>query len=70
MITNKDIQKALREAIKTSSMQQKEIAQKLNLHPSAVNKYMCEDTLPALDTFANLCEILDVSADDILGLKK
>lgn len=51
-------------------MQQKEIAQKLNLHPSAVNKYMCEDTLPALDTFANLCEILDVSADDILGLKK
>ncbi|MDE5729252.1 MAG: helix-turn-helix domain-containing protein [Clostridia bacterium] len=66
----KEIQKTLRSAIKTSSLQQKEIAQRLNVHPTTINKYMHRDTLPALDTFANLCEILDVSADDILGLRK
>ena len=27
------------------------------------------DKYPSLDTFANICDILDISADDILGLK-
>ena len=59
----------MREAIKYSTLTQKEIAEKLNVHPSAVNKYMCGDVYPSLETFAKLCEILDVSADEILGLK-
>lgn len=37
---------------------------------SPVSKYVRLDKFPAIDTFANLCEILDVSSDDILGLKK
>ena len=70
MISAKDFQENLREAIKSSSLSQKEIAEKLNVHPTTVNKYLREDTFPSLETFANLCEILDVSADDILGLRK
>lgn len=70
MIDIKDIQKRLREEIKRSNLSQKEIAEKLGVNPSTVSKYVRLDKCPAIDTFANLCEILDVSADEILGLKK
>ena len=69
MIELKDIQKRLREEIKNSALSQKEIAKRLGVNPSTVSKYLRQDKFPALDTFANLCEILDVSSDDILGLK-
>lgn len=64
-----DIQKRLREAIQCSSISQKELAQRLGINPSTVSKYMRLDKYPSLDTFANICDILDVSADEILGLK-
>lgn len=70
MIELKDIQKRLRDEIRTSPLSQKEIAEKLGINPSTVSKYLRLDKFPAIDTFANLCEILDVSADEILGLKK
>ena len=69
MIKIEEIQKRLREAIQYSNISQKELAEKLGVNPSTVSKYMRQDKYPALDTFANLCEILDVSSDDILGLK-
>ena len=70
MIKIEDIQKRLREAIQYGTISQKELAQKLGVNPSTVSKYMCIDKYPSLDTFANICEILDVSADEILGLNK
>jgi len=70
MITITEIQKNLREAILTSNLTKKEIATKLGVNPSTISKYLHCDKFPAIDTFANLCEILDVSADEILGLKK
>lgn len=69
MIRIEDIQKRLREAIEYGSVSQKELAEKLGINPSTVSKYMRLDKFPSLDTFANICEILDVSADEILGLK-
>lgn len=70
MIELKEIQKRLREEIKNSNFSQKEIAEKLGINPSTVSKYVRLNKFPSIDTFANLCEILDVSADDILGLNK
>lgn len=70
MITLQEIQKRLREEIKNSNLSQKEIADKLRINPSTVSKYLRLDKFPSLDTFANLCKILDVSADEILGLDK
>lgn len=70
MINIYDIQKRLREAIQYSNIPQKELAEKLGINPSTVSKYMRLDKFPSLDTFANICEILDVSADDILGINK
>lgn len=69
MIRIEDIQKRLREAIHYGNVTQKELAEKLKINPSTVSKYMRLDKYPSLDTFANICEILDVSADEILGLK-
>ncbi|MDE6356689.1 MAG: helix-turn-helix domain-containing protein [Clostridia bacterium] len=70
MITINEIQKNLREAIKTSTISKSEIASRLGVNPSTISKYLHRDKFPSIDTFANLCEILDVSADDILGLRK
>lgn len=69
MIHLSEIQKRLREEIKRSPLSQKEIAERLGINPSTVSKYLRLDVFPALDTFANLCVILDVSSDDILGIK-
>lgn len=69
MITIDEIQDRLREAIKAGNISQKELAEKLGINPSTVSKYMKQNKYPALDTFANLCKILDVSADEILGIK-
>lgn len=68
MIKLEDIQKRLRDEIKNSRLTQREIAEKLGINPSTVSKYLRLNKFPALDTFANLCQILDVSSDDILGL--
>ena len=69
MIKIEDIQKRLREAIQFGTVSQKELARKLGINPSTISKYMRLNKYPSLDTFANICEILDVSADEILGLK-
>lgn len=70
MISIYDVQARLRDAIKNSGLSQKELAGRLGIDPSTVSKYMRLDKFPSLDTFANLCEVLDISADDILGLQK
>lgn len=69
MITIAEIQPRLRDAIKNSGKSQTEIARELNVSPNTISKYMKKDKFPSLETFANLCKVLDVSADDILGLK-
>lgn len=69
MITMVDIQKRLREAIKYSNITQKELAERIGVSPSTVSKYMRINKFPSLDTFANLCAALDVSADELLCLK-
>ena len=70
MIKIEDIQKRLREAIEYGDITQKELAEKVGINPSTISKYMRLDKFPSLDTFANICEALDLSADEILGLNK
>ena len=69
MIKIEDIQKRLREEIRASGMPQKVLAERLGINPSTVSKYLRLDKYPALDTFANICDVLDVSADEIFGLR-
>lgn len=66
MITLEQIRKKLIEAIKQSGMNQSELARRLGISPATVSHYIIGDKMPALDTLANLCAIIDVDANDIL----
>lgn len=66
MITLSQIRTRLIQSIKESGMSQTEIASKLNLTVSAISHYLSGDIMPALDTLANLCQILDLDTDYIL----
>lgn len=65
-----EIQRRLREEIINSGLTQKEIAQAISVSPQTVSRYMHDDIFPALDTLAKLCQLLDISADYILGIKE
>ena len=69
MIVLEDIRKNLIEAIKLSGMTQTEIAKKLNIRQQSVGKYLQGIAMPSLDTFANLCVLLDLDANEILNIK-
>ena len=64
----KDIQRRLRECIAASGISQKELAKRIGVSAQTVSKYMRQDIFPALDTFALICSVLDVSSDYILGI--
>lgn len=66
----KTIKEKLSEEIKNSGMTTIEIAKKVGVSPEMITQYKTTKKLPKLDTFAKLCEVLDLSADEILGLKK
>ena len=62
------IRKGLTEAIQQSGLTNTEIAKRVNIHVSNITDYK-KNTMPSLVTFCVLCKVLDISADDILGLK-
>jgi len=69
MITIEKIRSRLIEAIKLSKMSQSDIAKKLNIKQPTVSQYLSGRAMPALDTFANLCVVLDVDPAYILGIE-
>ena len=66
MIQLEQIRAKIIDAIKQSGMTQTELAKRLNIYQSAVGQYLSGRAMPALDTFANLCAVLDLDANDIL----
>ncbi len=68
MTTLAQIQKRLAEAIKQSGLKQIEIAERLGVKQSQISCYLHGKKMPALDTFSNLCKVLDVDANYILCL--
>ena len=69
MITIKQIQEKIAEAIKLSGFTQTEIGKRLQISQQSVSHYVKGDKLPALDTLANLCVLLDVDPAEILCTK-
>lgn len=62
------IKQRLAEAIKLSPLTQTEIANRAHISSATLSDYIHKNKFPSLETFAKLCEILNVSADEILGL--
>ena len=69
MIILEEIRKNLIEAIRLSGMTQTAIAQQLNIRQQTVAQYISGKAMPSLDTFANLCVLLDLDANEILNIK-
>ncbi len=69
MIVIADIKKRLGESIKQSGLTQQALANKLGVKQPTIAEYVKGKSLPALDTLANLCVILDLDANEILCIK-
>lgn len=70
MIVLKQIQEKIIQAIKESGLTQTELAKKLGIKQPTVGQYLSGRAMPALDTFANLCAILDLDPAEILCLNE
>ena len=68
MVTLEQIRARLIEAIRQSGMTQKELATKIGIIQQSVGQYLSGRAMPALDTFANLCAVLDADPAYILCL--
>ena len=68
MIILDKIRERLIEAIKQSGLSQTEIAKRLGIKQPTVGQYLSGRAMPALDTIANLSEILDLDPAYILCL--
>ncbi len=66
MITLTQIQNRLAEAIKESEITQSDLAKKLGIRHQQISCYIKGQKMPALDTFANLCKLLEVDTNYIL----
>jgi len=64
------IKERLSQEIKNSGLTTIEIARLVGVSPEMITQYKTTKKLPRLDTFAKLCKVLDVSANEILGLEK
>ena len=54
--------------LKACGLTQKELAEKLNIDPANITNWKKGINLPSLEVFFELCKLLDVSADYLLGL--
>ena len=66
MITLDKIRTNLISAINQSDMTKSELAKRIGVCHQAIGQYLYQNKLPALDTFAKLCAVLGVDANDIL----
>ena len=68
MIEIRQIQEKLIEALKSSNITQTELANKIGVKQSQISCYLHGKKLPALETFANICAVLDLDANEILSV--
>lgn len=66
MVTLNQIQSRLADAIKHSDMTQTAIANAIGVSQQVISSYVYGKKMPALDTFANLCKLLDIDTNEIL----
>ena len=60
----------IKKEIELCGKNKSQIAKELGISKPTLSQYLSGKILPSLTTFAKLCEIIDCSADDILGLHK
>ena len=61
-------QERLIQELDNSSLSQKQIAEKLHIRESNITNWKTGENIPSLEVFYNLCVLLEVSSDYLLGL--
>lgn len=56
------------EALKNCDISQKEIAKRLHIRESNISNWKNGDNLPSIEILHDLCQIIDESADYLIGL--
>ena len=69
MITLEQIQERSAESIRQSGMTQSEVARQLGIKRQLITCCTKGIKMPALDTFANHCKVIDADPAYILGLR-
>lgn len=70
METRKIFTEKFNEIMKYSHLSYAELARKLNITKATMSMYKHGKALPSLETFSQICDILDISADFLLGKKE
>lgn len=70
MIVLAQIHDKIAEAIRESGLTQTAIAKRLGVSQQTIGQYLSGRAMPALDTFANLCAVLDLDPAEILCLNE
>ncbi|MDE7257070.1 MAG: helix-turn-helix domain-containing protein [Clostridia bacterium] len=68
MVDVNKIKERLGQEIKYCALSQSEIAKQVGISQQQVSCYLLGKKMPALDTFAKLCQILNADPAYILGL--
>lgn len=55
--------------LEEKNMTQKEIAKQLSVSPGAFSAYVNDTNFPRLDVLVDICQILDIDLNHLLGLK-
>ena len=61
-------QQRLSQELKNSKSSQREIAEKLHISESNITNWKKGENVPSLEIFYQLCVLLDVSSDYLLGI--
>lgn len=61
--------KNFEEAVRNSDLTYAELARRLGVSKATISMYKSGKAYPSLPTFAEICDILDVSANFLLGIK-
>ena len=70
MIVLAQIQEKIAQSIRESGLTQTQLAKKLGIKQPTIGQYLSGRAMPALDTFANLCAVLDLDPAEILCLNE
>jgi transcriptional regulator with XRE-family HTH domain len=60
----------LKEILKEKNLKQLFIAKSMNISNVTINKWATGKSMPSVESLIKLCEILDVSLDDLVIYKK
>ena len=58
----------IKDELKATDYTQKEIAEHLNIDPANITNWKTGKNVPSIETLFELCKLLNISADYLLGL--